>query len=158
MAAAHQAARHALELVQRWLGTEPAPAERLLLVTRGAMAVRPDDGVADLAGATVWGLLRSTQSEHPGRFILLDIEQTGETGQADRVGGISHISDIGHVVQEVGPAREEAESQGAVTAEVIQAVLATGEPQLAPPRRCVAEPSSRTGHGGGARGHPAAGP
>ncbi|PVE04372.1 type I polyketide synthase [Streptomyces scopuliridis] len=131
MAAAHQAARHALELVQRWLGTEPAPAERLLLVTRGAMAVRPDDGVADLAGATVWGLLRSTQSEHPGRFILLDIEQTGETGQADRVGGISHISDVGHVVQEVGPAREEAESQGAVTAEVIQAVLATGEPQLA---------------------------
>ncbi|WP_326810370.1 hypothetical protein OIE62_33085 [Streptomyces scopuliridis] len=69
VAAAHQAARHALELVQRWLGTEPAPAERLLLVTRGAMAVRPDDGVADLAGATVWGLLRSTQSEHPGRFI-----------------------------------------------------------------------------------------
>ncbi len=27
----------------------------------------------DLAGAAVWGLLRSAQSEHPGRFVLADL-------------------------------------------------------------------------------------
>ncbi|MGW1431767.1 SDR family NAD(P)-dependent oxidoreductase, partial [Streptomyces sp. NPDC002431] len=125
VAAAHQTAQHALELVQRWLGAEPPPAERLLLVTRGAVAVRPDDAVTDLAGATVWGLLRSAQSEHPGRFILLDVEHTGMTGQADDIGH------VGQTTQQVGPAWEGAESRGAVPVEVIQAVLATEAPQLA---------------------------
>uniref|UniRef100_UPI0004C8AFE8 type I polyketide synthase n=1 Tax=Streptomyces sp. NRRL F-5053 TaxID=1463854 RepID=UPI0004C8AFE8 len=28
----------------------------------------------DLAGAAVWGLVRSAQSEHPGRFVLVDLD------------------------------------------------------------------------------------
>jgi NAD(P)-dependent dehydrogenase (short-subunit alcohol dehydrogenase family)/surfactin synthase thioesterase subunit len=44
-----------------------------VLLTRGAVAV--DAGEApDLAGAGVWGLIRSAQSEHPGRFLLVDVD------------------------------------------------------------------------------------
>ncbi|MBW4721233.1 type I polyketide synthase [Saccharothrix obliqua] len=46
---------------------------RLAIVTRGAVAVRPDERV-DPAAAAVWGLVRSAQSEHPGRFVLVDGE------------------------------------------------------------------------------------
>ncbi|MBE1502214.1 acyl transferase domain-containing protein [Amycolatopsis lexingtonensis] len=60
-----------LGLVQDWLATERA--EVLVFVTSGAVAVH--DGEApdpDLAAA--WGLVRSAQSEHPGRFALLDTD------------------------------------------------------------------------------------
>ncbi|UOX89595.1 SDR family NAD(P)-dependent oxidoreductase [Amycolatopsis sp. FBCC-B4732] len=62
---------HVLGLVQDWLATERA--EVLVFVTSGAVAVH--DGEApdpDLAAA--WGLVRSAQSEHPGRFALLDTD------------------------------------------------------------------------------------
>ncbi|MGI3199788.1 SpnB-like Rossmann fold domain-containing protein [Streptomyces sp. GLT-R25] len=36
-----------------------------MFVTRGAVAL-PGEDVADLAGAAVWGLVRSAQSEDPG--------------------------------------------------------------------------------------------
>ena len=42
-------------------------------MTRGAVAVVPGEGVADLAGAAVWGLVRSAQSENPGRLVLADL-------------------------------------------------------------------------------------
>jgi NAD(P)-dependent dehydrogenase (short-subunit alcohol dehydrogenase family)/acyl carrier protein len=38
------------------------------------VAVGPDDDVHDLAAAPVWGLVRAAQSEHPDRFVLLDVE------------------------------------------------------------------------------------
>ncbi|MEU5289509.1 beta-ketoacyl synthase N-terminal-like domain-containing protein, partial [Streptomyces sp. NPDC020755] len=71
--AAHAAAAHCLELVQQWLSQERFSTTHLVLVTRGAVAATADEDVPDLAGATLWGLLRSAQSEHPGRFTLLDI-------------------------------------------------------------------------------------
>ena len=37
------------------------------------MAVRADES-PDPAAAAIWGLLRSAQSEHPGRFALLDTD------------------------------------------------------------------------------------
>ena len=61
-----------LALVQAWLACEALAASRLVMVTRGAVAARPDDHVTDLAGAAVWGLVRSAQSEHPGRIVLVD--------------------------------------------------------------------------------------
>ncbi|MFB9547832.1 SpnB-like Rossmann fold domain-containing protein, partial [Micromonospora sagamiensis] len=33
-----------------------------------------------LAGAAVWGLLRSAQSEHPGRIVLADVDGDLDTG------------------------------------------------------------------------------
>ncbi|MDF9815662.1 acyl transferase domain-containing protein/acyl carrier protein [Streptomyces sp. SPB162] len=47
---------------------------RLVVVTRGAVAAVSGEGVADLGQAAVWGLVRSAQSEHPGRIVLLDCD------------------------------------------------------------------------------------
>ncbi|MGW6741580.1 acyltransferase domain-containing protein [Streptomyces sp. NPDC055025] len=60
----------ALELVREWLADERLTQARLVVVTTGAAG--PD--VADLAGAAAWGLLRSAQTEHPDRLVLVDID------------------------------------------------------------------------------------
>ncbi|MFI6349936.1 type I polyketide synthase [Streptomyces sp. NPDC050560] len=62
-----------LEALQAWLADERFASSRLVVATRGA--VGPRDGLeepVDLAGAAVWGLVRSAQAEHPDRFTLLD--------------------------------------------------------------------------------------
>ncbi|PAU50540.1 SDR family NAD(P)-dependent oxidoreductase, partial [Streptomyces albireticuli] len=64
-----------LEAVQHWLGSPSAPERtRLVVATRGAVAVRGDADVTDPAAAAVWGLLRSAQAEEPGRFVLVDLD------------------------------------------------------------------------------------
>ncbi|MBH5333910.1 SDR family NAD(P)-dependent oxidoreductase [Streptomyces pactum] len=70
--AALAVAGQALDLVQRWLADERTAGTRLVLVTRNAVAV--GDEAPDVAHAPVWGLLRSAQSEHPGRFTLVDLD------------------------------------------------------------------------------------
>ncbi|MFI5783803.1 type I polyketide synthase, partial [Nocardia sp. NPDC051570] len=45
----------------------------LVVLTRGAVSVAGED-LSDLAGAAVWGLVRSAQAEQPGRFTLLDLD------------------------------------------------------------------------------------
>ena len=58
----------------------PAPAAgggRLAVVTRGAVSVAAGESVADLAGAAVWGLVRSAQSENPGSLVLVDLPPGG---------------------------------------------------------------------------------
>ncbi|MBP8535190.1 type I polyketide synthase, partial [Streptomyces sp. MK37H] len=67
-------AYRALALVQSWLADERFGRSRLVLVTRGAVGVRPGEPVADPACAAVWGLVRSAQSENPDRFLLLDLD------------------------------------------------------------------------------------
>ncbi|NUR63297.1 MAG: SDR family NAD(P)-dependent oxidoreductase [Catenulispora sp.] len=49
----------------------------LIVVTNGAVAVHVDgqrQGVTDLGGAAAWGLVRTAQSEHPDRFVLVDTD------------------------------------------------------------------------------------
>ncbi|WP_247708006.1 type I polyketide synthase [Streptomyces sp. RT42] len=73
-AGAHDSARQALTLATDWLRDPRHAGTRLLVVTEGAVATGPDDTVPGLADATVWGLLRSAQTEHPGRFLLADLD------------------------------------------------------------------------------------
>ncbi|WP_442934533.1 SDR family NAD(P)-dependent oxidoreductase, partial [Micromonospora sp. CPCC 205546] len=73
-AAAHDAARDALALAQQWLGEPRLERSRLVLHTRGAVGAAPGEAPRDLARASLWGLVRSAQSEHPGRFTLLDTD------------------------------------------------------------------------------------
>ncbi|MGV9270965.1 SDR family NAD(P)-dependent oxidoreductase, partial [Kitasatospora sp. NPDC003701] len=68
----HVVTARVLGLVQSWLLEERFSASRLVFVTRGAVS-----GV-DLAGAAVWGLVRSALSENPGRFGLVDLEGVDE--------------------------------------------------------------------------------
>ncbi|MFF8382032.1 type I polyketide synthase, partial [Streptomyces sp. NPDC015661] len=68
---AHRAARWALELVQEWLADARFAGARLLVLTDGAAGPEVDNP----AQATVWGLIRTAQSEHPERFALLDSDE-----------------------------------------------------------------------------------
>ncbi|MEU0537937.1 type I polyketide synthase, partial [Amycolatopsis tolypomycina] len=61
-----------LEKLQAWLA-EPE-AERLVVVTRGAVPAGGDGTLTDPAAAAVWGLVRSAQAEHPDRIVLLDTD------------------------------------------------------------------------------------
>ncbi|MBL1120984.1 SDR family NAD(P)-dependent oxidoreductase, partial [Streptomyces sp. 110] len=74
------AAHQALERVQEWLAEERFADSRLVIITRGAVATTSSEGVDDLAGAAVWGLVRSAQAEHPGRLLLLDVDEPMELG------------------------------------------------------------------------------
>nr|WP_241562498.1 type I polyketide synthase [Streptomyces hoynatensis] len=71
--AAHEVTAQALGVLQEWLAEERFAHSRLVLVTRGAVAAEPTDTV-DVATAAVWGLVRSAQSENPGRLTLVDVD------------------------------------------------------------------------------------
>ena len=71
---AHTVSHRMLELVQEWLAEERFGGARLLVVTRGAVAVQGGEDIGDLAAATVWGLLRVAQLENPDRFALVDLD------------------------------------------------------------------------------------
>ncbi|MGW4378182.1 SDR family NAD(P)-dependent oxidoreductase, partial [Streptomyces albidoflavus] len=74
----HAAVERALGLVQTWLADPRTEASRLVLVSRHAVHTEDATGAGpeagNLAGAAVWGLLRSALTEHPGRFALLDVD------------------------------------------------------------------------------------
>ncbi|MFE6894399.1 type I polyketide synthase [Streptomyces sp. NPDC057694] len=69
-----------LGVVQRWVTDERLADARLVVVTRGAVAV-PGDGPVDVRVAPVWGLVRAAQAEHPGRFVLADLPHDAEADQ-----------------------------------------------------------------------------
>ncbi|MFE9664880.1 SDR family NAD(P)-dependent oxidoreductase, partial [Streptomyces sp. NPDC005955] len=69
---ASSAVGEVLSVVREWLACGALAGSRLVVVTRGAVSV--GGGAADVAQGAVWGLLRSAQSEHPGRFVLVDVE------------------------------------------------------------------------------------
>ncbi|WP_449340879.1 SDR family NAD(P)-dependent oxidoreductase, partial [Streptomyces canarius] len=73
--AVREALRTALAALQ---DDDPRP---LAVVTHGAVGVAGED-VPDLAGAAVWGLVRSAQSENPDRFVLLDLEPGADADAA----------------------------------------------------------------------------
>src|ERR1039457_4546933 len=77
-----------LGLVQRWLAEERLSSSRLVVVTAGAVAAVPGESVADLAGAAVWGLVRSAQSENPDRLMLVDLPAPGSVDAAGGLGGL----------------------------------------------------------------------
>ncbi|MFD7248027.1 thioester reductase domain-containing protein, partial [Streptomyces massasporeus] len=68
----------ALSWARQWLAEEALAGTPLVVVTRGATAVVDDEDVTDPAAAAAWGLMRSAQSEAPGRIVLVDAD--GEPG------------------------------------------------------------------------------
>ncbi|MEU7528784.1 SDR family NAD(P)-dependent oxidoreductase [Saccharothrix sp. NPDC042600] len=75
--AVRSAVHHALAAVRESLTADRSP---LVFVTRGAT-----DG-SNPAGAAVWGLVRSAQTEHPDRFVLVDTEDEAHVGAAVATG------------------------------------------------------------------------
>nr|URG42897.1 PieA5 [Streptomyces conglobatus] len=74
--AAHRAVHHTLGELRGWLADERFTASRLVVLTRRAVTTGPDDPAPEPALAPVWGLVRAAQAEHPGRFVLLDLDDT----------------------------------------------------------------------------------
>ena len=60
-----------LKAVREFLNLERYADTRLAVLTRRAVATGPGE-VPDPARAAVWGLIRSAQTENPGRILLLD--------------------------------------------------------------------------------------
>jgi mycoketide-CoA synthase len=69
LAATYRRTHEALAALQSWLSEHDSGM--LVVSTRGAVGL-PGEDVTDLAGAAVWGLVRSAQTEHPGRIVLVD--------------------------------------------------------------------------------------
>ncbi|MFF1905902.1 SDR family NAD(P)-dependent oxidoreductase [Kitasatospora sp. NPDC058218] len=72
----HELTAWVLGLVQEWVASERSA--RLVFVTRGAVQADADEVVRDLPAGAVWGLVRSAQSENPGRLLLVDLEEGAE--------------------------------------------------------------------------------
>ncbi len=74
-----------LGVLQGWLVDGRLVGSRLVVLTSGAVAAGPGDGVGGLAGAGVWGLVRSAQAESPERVWLVDLD--GEESSRRVLGG-----------------------------------------------------------------------
>ena len=78
---AHVLVHRVLGLLRGWLLDERFVGSRLVFVTRGAVGVESGEvvgvggGVGGLVQASVWGLVRSAQSENPDRFVLVDVDE-----------------------------------------------------------------------------------
>ncbi|WP_327095841.1 type I polyketide synthase [Nocardia vinacea] len=70
-----------LATVQAWLAQARLADTRLVVVTANGAALPGE--APDLAAAAVWGLMRSAQSEYPGRFILLDADPSAAAPMTD---------------------------------------------------------------------------
>ncbi|MGW1965201.1 type I polyketide synthase [Streptomyces sp. NPDC001935] len=69
------AGKRVLEHIQRFLTEDALAASTLVVITR--LAVDTGRGETEsLPGASVWGLVRSALTEHPGRFKLIDLDDT----------------------------------------------------------------------------------
>nr|WP_234360457.1 type I polyketide synthase [Streptomyces sp. DSM 15324] len=81
----HAVTQRLLEVLQGWLADPRTLDSRLVVVTRSESAGTD----AELVAEPVRGLMRSAQSENPGRFALLEAEATGTgtgTGTATGTG------------------------------------------------------------------------
>jgi NADPH:quinone reductase-like Zn-dependent oxidoreductase/acyl carrier protein len=74
--------RSTLTLLQGWLSHEPLRSAQLVLVTHRALAVGTEEA-PDLASAAAAGLMRSAQSEHPGRFVHVDLDPDEDGATVD---------------------------------------------------------------------------
>ncbi|MEV6926611.1 SDR family NAD(P)-dependent oxidoreductase [Dactylosporangium sp. NPDC051485] len=130
--AVHAATRAALDLVQAFLAAGHLDATRLVVVTRGAVAVRPGER-PDLAQAAVWGLLRTAQTEHPQRITVVDLDDAAEPADLTRAvhsgepqlavrNGELVVPRLGHLA----PSAPDAGSAGAVPRFDDGTVLITG--------------------------------
>jgi NAD(P)-dependent dehydrogenase (short-subunit alcohol dehydrogenase family) len=69
----HRLTERMLSLVQAFLGSSWLQESKLVLLTEGALTVAGEEA-PNLAQAALPGMMRSAQSEHPGRFALLDVD------------------------------------------------------------------------------------
>ncbi|WTL36059.1 SDR family NAD(P)-dependent oxidoreductase [Nocardia sp. NBC_01503] len=70
-----------LHFVQSWLSDNRFQRSKLIVLTYGAVGIDEGRSALDLVSAPVWGLLRSAQAEHPGRIVLVDLDDRVESAR-----------------------------------------------------------------------------
>ncbi|MFF8265734.1 SDR family NAD(P)-dependent oxidoreductase, partial [Streptomyces virginiae] len=85
----HAALGHTLAALQELLGDSALDSTRIVVLTRGATALSPDEDVHDLPAAALTGLVRTAQNEYPGRLTHLDIDDDADTGH---LAGAAHTA------------------------------------------------------------------
>jgi polyketide synthase 7 len=73
VASVYAATHRVLGVLQSWLAADRGAV--LVVLTHGAVGL-PGEDITDLAGAAVWGLVRSAQAEYPGRVVLVDTDES----------------------------------------------------------------------------------
>ena len=75
LSATHAGAERALSELQLILSDARLTETSVTWLTSGAVATGPEEGVAGLSRAPLWGLVRSARAEHPDRQLqLLDVD------------------------------------------------------------------------------------
>nr|BAO66541.1 type I polyketide synthase [Streptomyces sp. MJ635-86F5] len=104
-----------LGVLRSWSVEERFAGSRLVVVTEGAVGL-PGEAVPDLAGAAVWGLVRSAQSEEPGRMVLVDVDAGADVAVAAVLGsGEPQVVVRDGVLYAARLTRVSAEADGAVS-------------------------------------------
>ncbi|KPC79285.1 type I polyketide synthase, partial [Streptomyces sp. NRRL S-4] len=70
-----------LAAVQEWLGLPELEEARLAVVTRAGAVVTPGER-PEPGQAAVQGLIRTASSEHPGRFLMIDLDDAPSSAAA----------------------------------------------------------------------------
>ncbi|MDT0574234.1 type I polyketide synthase, partial [Streptomyces sp. DSM 3412] len=136
-AVAHQA----LRAVRTWVKDERFAEATLVLMTRGATATSDSDAI-DVDAAAAWGLVRSAQSEHPGRFVLVDSDGSAASAQvlsealASEEPQIALRDGVVHVARLVRVTDADAEANPSVGADV--------RPDVSPDASAHADPATAT--------------
>ncbi|MDI3284216.1 type I polyketide synthase [Polyangium sp. 15x6] len=74
---AHAATHRAVAWLQTILADARLSTHALVILTKRAVATRPDEDVLDLAHAPLWGLVRTARIEHPDReLVVVDIDES----------------------------------------------------------------------------------
>ncbi|WP_422917899.1 SDR family NAD(P)-dependent oxidoreductase [Saccharopolyspora erythraea] len=68
-----------VQLAQLLTSDERLADTKLAVLTRGAVVVGGTQTIEELGHRAVWGLLRTVQTEHPDRFMLVDEDGTDES-------------------------------------------------------------------------------
>jgi acyl transferase domain-containing protein/NAD(P)-dependent dehydrogenase (short-subunit alcohol dehydrogenase family)/acyl carrier protein len=77
---AREVTQAVLQVVQSWLGDDRYSSSKLVVLTHGAVSA--GENITDLSQAPVWGLVRAAQAENPGRFVLVDSDDSAESHRA----------------------------------------------------------------------------
>ncbi|MFE6856219.1 type I polyketide synthase, partial [Streptomyces sp. NPDC057674] len=130
----HDLVTETLGFLQEWLADERFADVPLAVVTRAAVRTGPADATVDPAAAAAWGLLRSAQSEYPGRFLLVDVDSEAEAGvgsDADADGDTEADAGSGTDADSEADGGADADPSSDALATAIATAIATGETQLA---------------------------
>ncbi|MEV1322035.1 SDR family NAD(P)-dependent oxidoreductase, partial [Micromonospora arborensis] len=75
--AVHHGVAQTLATIQAWLAEDRWASSRLIVLTHEAVSTSANEPISDLVGASAWGLIRSAQTEHPNRIVLVDLDVDG---------------------------------------------------------------------------------